>query len=305
MWNSVGRYTSHEIHSKVTYPEYDNCAMDGFAVNTSELNEVVAAKAGQDEALCVRVMGVSKAGDLHAPALPSSGCHKVMTGARFASGYDACLPVECVEYRDGYIYIPLSKFPLPERRHRRRRGEDFECGDVVAAKGTLVTRQRVLLLAQAGLDRITCKREVRIGIIQTGEEIVGGRSATTGYYLEAAFVRTFSSAVSVHRLDDVGDDLNKVATALDDAVRVQGFDVVCTTGGVSKGDFDFVPKAIQEPHGSIHYHGLALKPGKPQLFATMEEKAVFALPGNPMASAVGALSCRRIRRHVARPSVQL
>jgi molybdopterin molybdotransferase len=175
----------------------------------------------------------------------------------------------------------------------RPRGEDFTEGFVLLEAGEQVRPEHVMALATVGLAQVRVRRRPRVALVGTGKELVPHTTRTLAPgqvrnsnlpYLAAALAQ--EGAACVHA-EVVGDTPADFRQALGRA-REKGADLVLTTGAVSAGRHDYVASELAALGARVHFHKVAMRPGKPLLFAELPQgPAVFGLPGNPVSTAVG------------------
>jgi molybdopterin molybdotransferase len=295
--DAVGGIAAGDIRSPKSIPEYDTSAMDGYAVRSQ-----ATANACPEKPVMFRVQGTVAAGDDPANALNGIGrghgtmernvnvCVEIMTGAIFPEGYDACVKVEDTVSVDaperGQILITQ---PVARNANRRLTGSDIREGDIIIRQGEVVQPSHVLPLTSIGLGSIPVSRKPRVGIWSTGKEMVNGLGATrdtNGPYLTAAVKEM---GIGVAFLGILDDDPTKLQRDVQETADRAEYDVLITSGAVSKGRFDHVRAVLGQMGAEIVFHGLAIRPGHPVLFAllpgTKGKTAFFGLPGNPGAAA--------------------
>lgn len=284
---AVGRVLAQDVHSDADLPPFDNSAMDGFALAGGRI-----ALAAGDE---FTVAGSHAAGDGLA-TYPEDAC-EIMTGASLPEGLDSVVPVEQVRVlqRDGDgrpLRIRLEADVSPGA-HVRRRGQDVAVGDHIAFAGTRLTPAGHMLLAALGVATLAVRPQVPAALFTTGRELVDDPSQplspgqirnSNGPYLADRLDE--AGACVVHR-ETVGDDAGAFTAALERGLAA-GAQIVLSTGAVSMGRHDFVPDALRALGATIVFHKVAIRPGKPLLFARLPGgQLYFGLPGNPVSSAVG------------------
>ncbi|HEX7528790.1 MAG TPA: molybdopterin molybdotransferase MoeA, partial [Thermoanaerobaculia bacterium] len=204
------------------------------------------------------------------------------------SGSDAVVPVEDAVEIDAAT-VRLDVAPRP-RAHVRFRGEVFQKGALLLLAGRRLTPADLVLAAAAGRATLRVARPILAEVLVTGDEIVAP-DATPG----PAQIRNTNGPLLVSALRRAGAEVTDLGVARDTeevlvrtfrAALERGCDLLLTTGGVSAGDFDYVPKALAAAGASILFHRVAIRPAKPILFATKGATLVFGLPGNPVSSAV-------------------
>ncbi|KAH9868557.1 hypothetical protein J1614_007629 [Plenodomus biglobosus] len=232
-------------------------------------------------------------------------CVEIMTGARFprtsSRPFDACVKIEDTvslgpsTARTGFKSINRIAVTRPLRYNANRRfaGQDVQEGDVILRKGTLVCSRHIMALSSVGITQIDVCRRFRVAVWATGDELSEGKDSrrdsqiwnSNGPFLCAALQEI---GMDVEYKGILNDDPRNLHDALSSPAGNR-HDLVITTGAVSKGKFDFVVPALEELQAEIHFHGVAIRPGHPVLFATMERHErlvpVFGLPGNPIAAA--------------------
>jgi molybdopterin molybdotransferase len=216
-------------------------------------------------------------------ALPPGQCARIFTGAAVPPGTHRVLMQEHCE-RDGTTVKAL--WPEQPASNIRRAGEQFRTGELLLPSGTIMDPAGIGLLASAGVDEVEVSFKPYVAIVRTGDEFIepgvdrAGRIFSSNDRMLHAALHAEQCEVDERIAFLAGDDDNAIELALRDALEA---DAVITTGGVSVGDHDRVEAVLKSMGATIHFHGVAQKPGKPMLFATLENKPVFALPGNPRA----------------------
>lgn len=284
-----GRIASEDILSPVMSPPFDNSAMDGFAFNADETR-----LASLENPLFFKIKEIVAAG--HVSRFFGEGSTiKIMTGAPLPEGYNTVLKVEdarVVEQNNTSTLCITS--PIHSGQNVRSCGEDIQCHDRLISTGDTINANRLMTLATVGVSAIAVKRQPKICIISTGNEIVDDheRPLSEGEIYNSNHPYLINvlqaSGLEANYLGNFPDDLSSYKTRinylLDDK---SGPDIIISTGAVSKGDYDYIPDALRELGGDIVFHGVNIRPGKPILFATFGRKYYFGLPGNPISAAVG------------------
>ena len=282
-----GRVLAADVVAPMPLPPFDNSAMDGFALRA----DGSALAAGREFA----IDGEQAAGDA-ARAARGEAC-EIMTGARVPDGFDSVVPVEDVavlerdaEQRPRRIRIERE---VALGQHLRRGGEDMPAGAVALQAGAVLDPFACMLLDALGVVEIAVRRRPRVAVFATGRELVadprralasGEIRDSNGPYLEA---RLEEAGAEVVRRATLPDDAPAFVSAVREALAL-GVDAVVSTGAVSMGRYDFVPEALAVLGAQTVFHKLRMRPGKPQLFATLPQGVLFfGLPGNPISSAVG------------------
>lgn len=284
--HAAGRTLAANVVSAQALPPFDNSAMDGFALASQ--GQMIGAGS------TFNVVGWQAAGDEATDA--GLGAWEIMTGARMPDGLDSVVPVEQVkvlETQDGQpVRIELRQSVGPGQ-HVRLRGQDVDDGETVLHAGATLDLNAVTLLHAIGATHVEVQRRPAVAVITTGKELV----ADAGQALNSGQIRDSNRPYLVGRMQDagadvvwqgmVGDDIAAFDATLDAALAA-GARVLVSTGAVSQGRYDFIPDALRARGAQIIFHKVAIRPGKPLLFARLADGALyFGLPGNPISAAVG------------------
>jgi molybdopterin molybdotransferase len=279
---ALGLPICEDVDAAVDLPNFDNSAMDGYAVRAEDV-----AGATVDSPVLLPVVGESAAGQTKAYALTPGQAVKIMTGAPLPAGADAVVPVEWTDA--GIARVQITAEPSVGL-HVRRRGEDIEVGDRVVDEGTSIGPRQAAVLAATGRSRVRARPRPRVVVISTGSELrepgtpLGYDSIYDSNSFALAAQARAADAIA-YRVGIVVDDARELTDTLSD--QLVRADVVVTSGGVSKGDYDVV-KDVLSRLGTVEFTEVAMQPGKPQGFGTIGEDAtpIFTLPGNPVSSYV-------------------
>jgi molybdopterin molybdotransferase len=279
---ALGLPVVEPISSTVDLPGFDNSAMDGYAVS---FDDVVSAS--EEWPVHLPVVGEAAAGQTKLFALSPGTTVRIMTGAPVPQGADAVVPVEWTD--GGVATVRIHQAPR-RGQHIRRRGEDILAGDVLLEDGAVLGPRQLGLLASVGLAQVRSRPRPRVVIMSTGSEL-REPGTTLGHdsiydansYMLAAAAR--NAGAIVYRVGIVSDDPEEFSDALSD--QLVRADVVVTSGGVSKGQYDVVKEVLGQL-GTVHFGEVAMQPGKPQGYGVVGEDAtpIFTLPGNPVSAYV-------------------
>jgi molybdenum cofactor synthesis domain-containing protein len=284
--SAAGRVCAEDVVAAADVPPFDRSAMDGYAVRSLD-----TARASPATPACLRLRGVTYTGDAAAGALASGECVEVATGAPLPPGADAVVMVERTR-RPSPGAIEIMETAAPGQ-HVGRRGGDVRGGGGLLRAGDHLTPARLGALAASGLETVTVYRRPRVVVASTGNEVVlPGRPLGPGQIHDVnrftlpPVIRTHGADVRL--LPTIPDDVSAIEAALSAAADA---DLVVFTGGSSVGERDLVVDAVRA-RGVVVFHGVAMKPGKPTLFATLprigptpaqaaERQLFLGLSGNP------------------------
>jgi len=273
-----GRVLAREIRADCDWPPFETSAMDGYAVLLSDV-------ATPGVWLSERGTTVGAGDPPPAPIVPGEAV-RVMTGAPLPENAAAVVPVEQSRREGGRVR--LDAVPA-EGAHLRHRGESIVAGTVLLPAGRRMTGTDVALAAMAGADPVPVFRRPRITIAVTGNEIVpvsarpgpGQLRDSNGPMLAALCQERGWPARLAPR---VADETGRVERLFAEAGREE--DLLLTSGGVSAGDFDLLPRAAEKAGFEIVFHGVSMRPGKPVAFSRRGDTLWLGLPGNPVSAAV-------------------
>lgn len=274
LYQALGRVLAEDVYSDMDMPPFNKSAVDGYACKRSDL------------AMNLQVLEVIPAGVIPRFEIGEGECSKLMTGGMLPTGADVVIMVEDVlENEDKTIKYTGSG----SSANYTIKGEDILTGDKVLQKGALLRSPEIAILATVGLSKPKVYRKPILGVISTGSELVEPDcTPATSQIRNSNAMQLFSQAVKSGcdakyygiAPDTEPDTFSLVKKASDEC------DIVILSGGVSAGDFDFVPKVIQQCGYKIQFYKLGVQPGKPVVYAISENKYLFGLPGNPVSSFV-------------------
>ncbi|MDV3514032.1 gephyrin-like molybdotransferase Glp [Stenotrophomonas sp. C1657] len=306
---AAGRILATDIISGQSLPPFDNSAMDGFALRAN------GTPLESDTEFVVQ--GWQAAGD--AGTEGGDGAWEIMTGARMPVGLDTVVPIENVEILASEQGRPTRialKSGVKPGQNVRLRGQDVEEGERVLQAGQALDINARTLLHAIGVAEVAVVARPKVAVIATGKELV----TEAAQALDSGQIRDSNRPYLIGRLQaagaevvwqgTVGDDVAAFDAVLDDTLAA-GAKVLISTGAVSAGRYDFIPDALRARGARIVFHKVAIRPGKPLLFAVLPDGALyFGLPGNPVSAAVGQRFfvepvLRRLLGLAAEPLLQL
>ncbi|MCZ8269126.1 MAG: molybdopterin molybdotransferase MoeA [Beijerinckiaceae bacterium] len=272
---AIGRVLAHEVRSSFAIPNFDNSAVDGYAVRFADLT----ASGETRLPVSLRI----PAGMIGVPPLPPGTAARIFTGAMMPAGADTVFMQEDVCTEGETVLLPHG---LKLGSNRRFAGEDFAKGAAIVPAGTRLKPQHLAGLAAAGRSVVTVRRRLRVAIFSTGNEIrePAPEAPEPGCQYDAnrAMLAGLLAARGMEIIDlgILPDDPGIMARALKDAAKAN--DAILTSGGVSTGEEDHVKAAI-EAAGRLDFWRLAIKPGRPIAMGTLEGTPFLGMPGNPAA----------------------
>jgi molybdopterin molybdotransferase len=277
----AGRVLAADIKAKRDQPPFPASAMDGYAVRFADVGAAPAR---------LKIIGVAPAGHGFTGTVKHGEAVRIFTGAPVPKGADTVVIQENTEAADGYISVNVPSQRVAQ--HIRRQALDFAKGHSLLRKGMLLGAREIGLAAAMNWPQLPVIRRPKVAIFTTGDELVApGKTpkpdqiVSSNSFALAAFVRRYGGeAVD---LGIIPDKINAISRAIREAAAV---DVLLTTGGASVGDHDLVQAALKAEGIKLDFWKIALRPGKPLMFARSGRRRILGLPGNP----VSALVCARI-----------
>ena len=277
---SLGLVVAEDVFASHDLPPFDNSAMDGFAVRSSDV-----ADARDEQGVVLDVTQTVSAGEgVHAVLRPGEAV-KIMTGAPLPGGADAVIESERTEEAAGKVTVFEAVKPGKNVRYA---GEDLRAGTRALRAGTPIGPAEIGLMAALGVPAVRVHKRPRVAIVSTGSELV-----ELGLPLGPGQIHNSNSYALSALCRQLGIEPDALGIAVDDRTATRDllakglqYDVLLTTGGVSAGAFDFVKEVQAELGVERRLWGVAMKPGKPLVFGVRGHTLVFGLPGNPASAMV-------------------
>jgi len=277
---ALGRVCAEDILANRDIPPFDNSAMDGYAVRSEDIQN-----ASSSHPVRLEVIEDLPAGFISKKKLEKGQAIRIMTGAPVPEEADAVVPVEDTKKEDRFALIFRATL---QGEHIRKAGEDVKKGECVISAGDLIDPAEIGMLASLGRSFVAVYQRATVAILCTGEELVdvdgdldGIKIVSSNSYSLAAQVKD-CGAIPI-QLGIARDRKEKIKEKLLQGLRA---DVLISSAGVSVGDYDFVKDVLSDLGVEIVFWKVAMKPGMPVVFGTIQGKPVFGLPGNPVSSMV-------------------
>ena len=273
--DGAGRVSAADVTSSVHVPPFTRSAMDGYAVRAADTE--AATEAGP---VLLRIVERIYTGAVPKHAISQGTCAEIATGAPLPEGADAVVMVEEAGPAPRDHMSVLG--PAAPGQNIGRQGADIVPGDLVVRAGDVLTPSRIGALAAIGCADLSVYARPVVAILSTGNEVIEPGATLAGGQIYDVNRFTLSSVVELHggiasRRQPVADTVEALASALD---ACRDADVMIFSGGSSVGERDLIIDAIGG-RGRLIFHGIAVKPGKPTVFAIVDGKPFFGMPGNP------------------------
>jgi molybdopterin molybdotransferase len=298
---AVGYVVAADQIAPHSLPRFDNSAMDGYAVRSSDCVQAPVE---------LEVIGEVRAGDPgEIKVLPGTAA-RIMTGAPLPPGADGVIQVEETEERDGRVNV---KTAVTEGRNVRPAGDDINDGDIAVRAGSEIGAGEAAVLASLGLSPLKVIRRPSVAILVTGDELVSPEEEPAPGQIRdsnSLALRTLveEAGADVVRLESVRDDREGTLRAFDAAAK--DADLVISSGGVAVGRYDYVKEVVEEL-GGIDMWRVAMQPGKPVVLGRLADTPFLGLPGNPVSIHIGfeqfvrpAIRKMRGCRYLLRPTLR-
>jgi molybdopterin molybdotransferase len=269
---SAGRILAEDIISEMEMPPFNRSAVDGYACHRRDLNDEL------------EVVEVIAAGQVPSKDVLKNQCSKIMTGAIVPEGCDIVFMVEESEnLQNGKIRFT----GIEPKLNISYKGEDVRTGDVVLKKTRFIKPQDIAIMASLGHIDVKVKKMPRVGVLSTGDELV-----EPSVVPDLSKIRNSNAYQLLSQVKRAGGKGMYYGIAPDDEEATFGLirkaidenDIVLLTGGVSMGDFDFIPSVLKRAGVKILFDRVNVQPGKPTTFGVHSKAVVFGLPGNPVSS---------------------
>jgi len=272
--STINRVLAEDIIADIDFPPFNKSAVDGYAFSREDINENL------------KMVGLVRAGEPPLIKVEKGQCVKIMTGAMLPEGTDSVAMIEHTKDHGSGLISINEKSNIDNICYQ---GENKKKGNIVLKKGLVIEKRHIGILAACGMHTVEVYNQPLVTVFSTGTELVEPEDV-----LGNAQIRNSNGPQLLSQLNSMGINALYGGIADDDEVimevelcrSIENFDGIIISGGVSVGDYDFVPDILRKMGFEIRFHKLKVKPGKPILFAVKDKKFCFGLPGNPVSSFV-------------------
>jgi molybdopterin molybdotransferase len=272
--DSLQRILAEDVFSDMDMPPFNKSAVDGYACRREDLS------------MEMEVIEVVPAGKIPEKMTGKGECTRIMTGAMVPERADMVMMVEDTELTPGGKVVFTGVQPAYNICYH---AEDIKKGDLVLKSGTIIRPQEIAVMASTGYVRPVVYRKVNTGVISTGDELVEPDQNP-----EISQIRNSNAQQLIAQLGRMGLKGYYYGIAKDRKERIRELivramednDMVLLTGGVSMGEYDYVPEVLDELRVNIRFSTIAIQPGRPTVFGVTGNGFLFGLPGNPVSSFV-------------------
>ena len=280
---AYGRVLAENITAEYAVTSFCRSAYDGYALRSADIHS-----ASPEEPVTLKVTETVAAGSLAGHPVTEGTAIRIMTGAMMPEGADTVVKHEDTRFteREATFFARASAANIIQP------GEDVRQGELLAEEGQTLGAARVAALAAQGLESVRVYRRPEAAIFSTGSELVPsgqkpepGKIRNTNPWLLGGYLRKYG--IVSRDCGILTDDVRIMARQMGQAL--DKYDLLITTGGVSAGDFDFIPQVVESIGACVLFHRLPFKPGGAMLAARKDQKVILCLSGNPGAAATGML----------------
>ena len=291
---AADRVLAENIVAAMDIPPFDRSTVDGYAVRAED-----TFGAEENRPVTLKICGTMPIGELPSIRVLKNEAAEIVTGAPIPKGADAVVMTEHTERKLGHVHVFTA---VVKHANVMKTGGDIRKGETVLKRERLLGSREIGVLASLGINKLKVYRIPRVAVLSTGPEIIEpGKKLPPGkiydinaYSLSTAVLESGGKPIY---LGVFQDDLAELQTALGHAL--DSSDMVVTSGSVSVGPKDIMPKALASLRTTgLILSGIAIKPGKPTTAAVVSDKLVFSLPGHPTSALL-------VFHLLVRPAIQL
>ena len=274
-----GRILASDLTAAESIPPFDRSPYDGYAFRAAD-----SAAASEETPVTLTILEDVPAGAVPTKAVTPGTATKILTGAPIPAGADAVTPYEWTRFDENSVTL-LRSYRAGDNIVRT--GEDVVAGQVLAKKGDRIDGGTAGTLAAQGETQPLVYRRLRVGILSTGNEVIEADEALRPGKIRNSNRHTLETVLTSLGFEPVylglaGDNVENIAALLKKGL--ESCDAILSTGGVSVGDYDLTPDAMERAGIEVLVRGVALKPGMACAYGVKEGKLVCGLSGNPASS---------------------
>ncbi len=280
--DTLGTTLAEDVSARDGVPFFDNSAMDGFAVRSKDVKHAQA-----ESPVALQIQEEIFASERTPYNEVKSGCAaKIMTGAPIPAGADSVVMVEWTKQQENQVLVYA---PVKAGENIREKYEEIKPGSKILEQGRRIGSIERGLLAFQGISEVNVRKNPRVAVIVTGDELVEPDEAISG-----GQIRNVNTYTLTAELESYGCSTIDLGIGRDDPVQLRSLieqglnqaEVLLTSGGVSMGEKDYLPAVLQDMGMETIFHKVSVKPGKPLLFGKLDGCFIMGLPGNVVSGVV-------------------
>ena len=277
---AIGSVLRENVLAERDHPPFNRITMDGIAIKYVDWERGLR---------CFRVIGLQGAGVPPISIVENAECIKIMTGAILPDGADTVIPIERLTWENENVLVEDTAI-VSKGQYIHPCGSDRIAGSQLLSSGHLIGPPEMAILASAGNSSVRVTVPPRVAIISTGDELIDVGEKILPYQIRSSNERAIEASL-IHHCQAI---VTRVCLKDDPIIILKAItelhhknDTVILSGGVSMGDYDFVPQALKNLGAKTVFHRIEQRPGRPMWFGISEDhKPIFGLPGNPVSTLV-------------------
>ncbi|WP_100402815.1 molybdopterin molybdotransferase MoeA [Bacillus sp. FJAT-42315] len=284
--SAYGRFLAEDLIADHDVPSFDRSPYDGFAIRAED-----SISASAEQPISFEVVGEIGAGFVFSEQVKERQAVRIMTGAQIPQGCNAVVMLELARaYEENDKSYMEIKRPYQSGDNISFQGEDMKKGAVLVKKGTYINPGVSALLATFGYHEVPVVKKTVIGVLATGSELLDANEP-----LQPGKIRNSNAYMILSQIERAGgearyfgkfsDELDTCVAAVKEAI--EEVDFLITTGGVSVGDYDYLPEIYEQLGAKVLFNKIAMRPGSVTTVAQLNNQLLFGLSGNPSACYVG------------------
>jgi molybdopterin molybdotransferase len=273
---ALGRILAESLLADRNYPPFNRSIRDGFALRAADTAEPGAR---------LRVIGESRAGVAFDGAVGAGECVRILTGAPVPRGANAVVMHEYTRAEGDFVVVEVG---VRDGQHFVLAGAEARVGEVVVPQGERLSYAELAMAAEVGRAQIEVNRRPRVAILSTGDELIDLGGKPGPFQIRNSNSISLAAQVTLAGGEPflAGNAPDNVADLRERITQGLAADILVLSGGVSAGKYDFVKQVLLELGAEIFFDAVAIRPGKPAVFAWCRGKPVFGLPGNPVSTMI-------------------
>jgi molybdopterin molybdotransferase len=274
--DAVGRILAEDLNADVDFPSFDKVMRDGIAIKFSDFENGIRS---------FNIQGLQAAGSPPLTLDGSGNCVEIMTGAILSNGADVVIMYEDTEIKDGIATVQIAS--VHHFENIQAKGLDRKAGSLIVKAGVHISAPELGVAASIGKSTLKVLKLPKIALVSTGDELVPVSEMPLAYQIRRSNVYTIPPLLKPFNIQPdlfhLADDKEVVTNKIGELVA--NYDVICLSGGVSKGKLDYIPDALEAVGVKQFFYKVRQRPGKPFWFGKAPNgTTVFALPGNPVST---------------------
>lgn len=275
--DALDRILAEDIFANRDFPPFNRAAMDGIAIHIQDLEKGISS---------YHITETIYAGDNSFKKLASGECYKIMTGAAVPESANIVIRNEDILFENGTAKLNIDSYKIYQ--NIAQKGQDLKEGELVLQQASQINTAKIGLLAALGKHTLQVQKLPQVAVLTTGNEVVPVHQTASATQINNSNLHLLKAllkklGINPLKAEHLADERDSIKAAIENALSA---DIIILNGGVSAGDADFIPEILEELGIQKLFHKVAIRPGKPIWCGYLNNKTVFALPGNPFSCLV-------------------